>query len=64
MDKYNIKIEKNDTEEALEYIRKVNEILDKYPYISCPAVNTVPIISLAKDYAKNTEIWISRLSEE
>mgnify|MGYP001207798650 CR=1 FL=1 len=64
MDKYNIKITKKDKEKALEYIKKVNEILNKYPYISCPEVNTVPIISLAKDYAKDTEIWISRLSEE
>ena len=40
-----------DKKDALYHIKRVNEILDKYPFQSCFA-NTVTTISRAKSYAK------------
>ncbi len=49
-----------DKKDALYHIKRVNEILDKYPFQSCFA-NTVTTISRAKSYAKDAEEWISYL---
>ena len=53
-------VDPKDKEEALTYIKKVNEILDKYPSSSCHAY-TVTSISRAKNFSKEAEKWISYL---
>lgn len=60
MFKNEVIVDTKDKEEALTYIEKVNEILDKYPSFSCIAY-TVTSISRAKEFSREAEKWIGYL---
>jgi len=54
-------VETQDKELLLYHIRKVNDILDKYPYQSKHGY-TVTSISRAKNFSQDAEEWIDLLS--
>lgn len=54
-------VSRKDKEDALYHIRKVNKILEKYPYASCSGCYTVTTISRAKSFSGEAEKWIGYL---
>ena len=53
-------ISEEDKDQALYHIKKVNEILNEYPYQSCIG-NTETNMSRAKTASKNAQEWIKSL---
>lgn len=54
-------ISKSDKIKILNYIKQINEILDKYPYDNDSQAHTITNMSRAKCAAHEAEKWISYL---